>query len=125
MKQSLDSQRRAVGKAMNAAKAANIGSRSITHVKNSNAGGDRKANKFEAAVRSSIEANGADVKALTEEEMNNLRRQVHNHILKNQYSYWAGMYVKRVPAGGEPRSFGASGGRPSAEEVILANRANT
>ena len=74
MKQSLDSQRRAVGKAMNAAKAANIGSRSITHVKNSTAGADRKANKFEAAVRSSIEANGADVKALTEEEMNNLRR---------------------------------------------------
>jgi hypothetical protein len=75
MKQSLDSQRRAVGKAMNAAKAANnIGSRSITHVKNSTGGADRKANKFEAAVRSSIEANGADVKAVTEEEMNNLRR---------------------------------------------------
>ena len=110
---------------MNVAKADNIGSRSITHVKNSTAGADRKINQFEAAVRSSIEANGADVKALTDEEMHNLRRQVHNHVLKNQYSYWAGMYVKRMPTGGEVRSFGTSGGRPSAEEVILANRANS
>ena len=44
LKQSLDSQKSAMRNAMNVAKADNIGSRSITHVKNSTAGADRKIN---------------------------------------------------------------------------------
>jgi hypothetical protein len=74
MKRSLDSQRRTVGNAMNVARADHLGSRSVSHVKNSTAAGDRKFNQFEVAVRSPMEANSANVKAMTEEEMSNLRR---------------------------------------------------
>ena len=28
-----------------------------------------------------------------------IRRKLHNHVLKNQYSYWAGMLVKKMPNG--------------------------
>ena len=28
-----------------------------------------------------------------------LRRKLHNHVIKNQYSYWAGMLVKKMPNG--------------------------
>jgi len=48
-----------------------------------------------------------------------MRRKLHNQILKNQYSYWAGMYVKRLPGG--TASF-STAGRPSVEEVLLANK---
>ena len=76
MKKSLDSQRRTVGHAINVARADHPGSRSVSHVKNSNAAAaDRKQlNQFEAAVRSPMEANSANGKALTEEEMSDLRR---------------------------------------------------
>jgi hypothetical protein len=47
-----------------------------------------------------------------DDEMYAMRRKLHAHILKNQYSYWAGMYVKRLPGGG------FTAGRPSAEDVI-------
>ena len=50
-----------------------------------------------------------------------LRRKLHNHILKNQYSFWAGMYVKRLP--GESTGYG-TGGRPNADEVLQANKAS-
>jgi hypothetical protein len=53
------------------------------------------------------------------EELKALRRKLNNHILKNQYSFWAGMYVKRLPNQGNTT---IAGTRPSAEEILQKKR---
>jgi hypothetical protein len=71
------------------------GSKSVTHVKTI---ADKK--HFEAALSpkpgSNVRVNDV-LEGSTNEDLLALRRKLNNHILKNQYSFWAGMYVKRLP----------------------------
>lgn len=86
------------------------GSRSVQHVKTIT---DKKLQNYDM-----MRSPGGD-NSQADEEMAAMRRKLHNHILKNQYSYWAGMYVKRLPGGGAAYT---SAGRPSEEEVLIANK---